>query len=372
MDFTPGTEQREAAELAGRILGDRCTQPRLREVERTGARFDRDLWRELGDAGLVGLAVPEAYGGGGLGLLELCSVLVEVGRTVAPLPLAWHGPTALVLAEHGTDAQKERWLPDAAAGRSVLTAAISEDGAWAPDRPETTAEAARDGYTLTGTKTVVPSGTVADLFVVPADGPDGTVVLLVRPDDEGVTVSAQTVNDGDEVARIDLDGVPVPAGRVLGDAGTGAEVARRLAQRLAVGLCATQLGVVEAALALTAEHARTREQFGRAIGTFQAVSQRLANAYVDVQGSGLTMWQAAWRLTQGQPSDAEVATAKLLAADTGHTVAHTTVHVHGGVGIDLDGAAHRYYTAAKRLELTLGGATEQARALGRVLAGEPG
>ena len=371
MDFTPTAEQQDAGELAKQILGDRCTQERLREVEESGTRFDEKLWHELGDAGLLGLALPEDVGGGGLGLLELCSVIVETGRVVAPLPLAWHGPTALAVAEFGDDAQREQWLPDAASGRAVLAPAVTEDRAFVPDRPTTTASRSDDGWTVSGVKTAVPSGTVADLFVVPADGPEGITVFLVRPDDDGVTVSGQTVNDGDQVARVELDDVRLGADRVLGRPGQGSEIVHWLSQRLVVGLCALQLGVVEGALQLTAEYARTREQFGRPIGTFQAVSQRLASGYIDVQGADLTLWQAAWRLSEGLPADLEVATAKLIAADTGHTVAHTAVHVHGGVGIDLDGPAHRFYTAAKRHELSLGGTTDQARAVGRVLATEP-
>ena len=114
-----------------------------------------------------------------------------------------------------------------------------------------------------------------------------------------------------------------------------------------------------------------REQFGRPIGTFQAVSQRLADGYIDVLGQRLTLWQAVWRLAEGLPAETEVATAKLWAADAGHKLAHTTVHVHGGVGIDMDGEAHRYFTTAKRFEFLFGGATEQALTIGRALAAEP-
>jgi alkylation response protein AidB-like acyl-CoA dehydrogenase len=271
----------------------------------------------------------------------------------------------------GTDAQRQEWLPGAVAGTQLLTAALSEDHAFAPGRPSTTAEETADGWHLTGVKTVVPSGTVADLFVVPAHTAHGVTVFLVSPDDPGVSVEAQTVNDGDAVARVELDRAVVRADRVLGEVGQGSAVLDHLLPRLVVGLCAQQLGVVEGALALTAAYAGSREQFGRPIGTFQAVSQRLADGYIDVQGARLTLWQAAWRLAEGLPSEVEVAVAKLWAADTGHKIAHTTVHVHGGVGIDLDGEAHRYFTAAKRLELSLGGATEQARTVGRLLATEP-
>ena len=371
MDFDLTPEQQDAATLARKILGDRCTPQRQREVEATGVRFDRDLWAALGEAGLLGLALSEDDGGAGLSLLELYAVTVESGRAVAPLPLAWHGPTADALAHFGTEAQRREWLPGAAGGTTVLTTALAEDRASVPDRPSTTAEEGPDGWLLTGVKTVVPSGTVADLFVVPADTAHGVTVFLVRPDDRGVTVRAQTVNDGDAVARLELDGAQVSADRVLGRVGAGSAVLDHLVPRLLVGLCAQQLGVLEGALALTAAYARSREQFGRPIGTFQAVSQRLADGYIDVQGARLTLWQAAWRLAEGLPADVEVAVAKLWAADAGHTIAHTTVHVHGGVGIDLDGEAHRYFTAAKRLELTLGGATEQARSVGRALAVEP-
>jgi alkylation response protein AidB-like acyl-CoA dehydrogenase len=371
MDFDLTPEQQDAAALARAILADRCSPQRLRDVEASGVRHDRELWAALGDAGLLGLALPEEDGGAGLGLLELYAVTVETGRVVAPLPLAWHGPTAEALAVFGTDAQRQEWLPGSAAGTSVLTTALAEDRAFAPDRPTTTAEESDGGWRLTGAKTVVAAGTVADLFVVPADTALGVTVFLVRPDDAGVGVAAQTVSDGDTVARLELDRAVVPADRVLGTVGEGAAVLDHLVPRLLVGLCAQQLGVLEGALDLTAGYARTREQFGRPIGSFQAVSQRLADGYIDVQGARLTLWQAAWRLAEGLPADVEVAVAKLWAADAGHKVAHTTVHVHGGVGIDLDGEPHRYFTAAKRLELTLGGATEQARTVGRALAAEP-
>lgn len=371
MDFSLTAEQDDAAALARAILTDRCTQERLREVEAGEDRFDRDLWKQLGDAGLLGLSLPENLGGAGYGLLELSSVVIEAGRAVAPVPLAWHAVTAMALAEFGSDAQKQAWVPAAAAGDNVLTSALSEDRGDAPERPTVSAERGSDGWRITGAKTVVPSGAVADLFVVPADTAEGVTVFLVRPDDVGVSVERQRVGDGDSTARLELTNVLGGDDRVLGVAGQGTELTRWLTARLTVGLCALQLGVAEGALELTSKYAGTREQFGRPIGTFQAVSQRLADGYIDLQGIRLTLWQAAWRLSEGLPADIEVATAKLWAADAGHRIAHTTVHVHGGVGIDLDGGAHRYFTAAKRIEFTLGGATEQARVIGRALAAEP-
>jgi 3-oxocholest-4-en-26-oyl-CoA dehydrogenase beta subunit len=369
MDFTFTPEQDEAAELAAKILGDRATNERMKAVEADGSRFDRDLWGELGAAGLLGLALPEEYDGAGLGLIELCRVLVEVGRTVAPVPLAAHGPAALLVAEHGSDAQKQQWLPGAAAGGNVLTAAVAEERAFAPERPTTRASADGDGYRLTGSKAIVQAGPYADLFLVPAETASGVGVFLVEPGAAGVTVTEQTFSDRDTVARVDLDGVSLGADRLVGPA--DGSVDRRLRHLLLLAGSAEQLGICEGALKLTASYAKTREQFGRPIGTFQAVSQRLADGYIDTLGQRLALWQAAWRLEEGLPADTEVAIAKLWAADAGHRIAHTTVHVHGGVGIDLDGEAHRYFTSAKRYEFLHGGATEQALHIGRTLAAEP-
>ncbi|MDN5895747.1 MAG: acyl-CoA/acyl-ACP dehydrogenase [Nocardioides sp.] len=366
MDFEFTHEQDEAADLAARILADKATPARMRLVEQAGDRFDRDLWASLGSAGLLSLVVPEEYDGAGLGLIELARVIVEVGRRVAPVPLAVHGPAASVLAEYGNDEQKEAWLRGAATGDVVLAPAVSEDLAHLPRRPSTTAEPTGDGFTLRGTKTIVRAGTVADLLLVTASAPDGVGIFLVQPDDAGVTVTAARTSDGDEVARLELTDVLLSGDRLLG--GVDGVGALRLGQLLTVCAAAEQVGVVRGAVALTADYAKTREQFGRPIGTFQAVSQRLADGYIDALLDELTLWQAVWRLSEGLPAEVEVATAKLWAADAGHRVAHTTVHVHGGVGIDLDGEAHRYFTAAKRFEFAFGGATEQALAIGRALA----
>jgi alkylation response protein AidB-like acyl-CoA dehydrogenase len=366
MDFTFTSEQDEAAALAAEILADRTTNDRLKEVEKGGDRFDRELWRELASAGLLSLAVPEEYDGAGLGLIELARVLVEVGRTVAPVPLAVHGAAAVLLAELGTDDQKQQWLPGAASGESVLTAAVAEERVHLPARPSTGAVSDGDAWTLSGSKAIVRAGLAASVILVTATTPDGVGVFLVEPGTDGVELVEQHTSDGDAVARLDLNGA---RGSLLG--ATDGEAALRLGQLLTACSAAEQLGVTEGALKLTASYAKVREQFGRPIGTFQAVSQRLADGYIDVLAQRLTLWAAVWRLSEGLPAETEVATAKLWAADAGHRLAHTTIHVHGGVGIDLDGEAHRYFTSAKRFEFLFGGATEQALTIGRALASEP-
>ena len=367
MDFTFSPEAEDAAALAATILTDHTRPERLAEVEAGGNRFDPVLWRALGDAGLLTLTTPESDDGAGVGFVELCRVLVEAGRKVAPVPLATDAAARLFLWEHGS--AENRGVAFASGDAVVLSCAIAEEHEHAPTVPTTTATQDGEEYVLTGTKYVVPAATVATTFLVPATTPSGTAIFLVDPDTAGLKVQEQHLSDGDVVGLLELDDARVAADRRVG--ADDGEAAQRLVDLLTVASCAIQLGVTEGAVALTAEYAKTREQFDRPIGTFQAVAQRLADGYIDTRFQALTVWQAAWRLAERLPAEDAIATAKLWAADAGHRIAHTTVHIHGGVGVDRDGEAHRYFTAATRYESEFGGATEQALRLGRLLASEP-
>ncbi len=350
MDFTPSEAQTELAGLARKILAERDAP-----------------WADLAAAGVLAAGLPEALGGAGLGLLEQCSVLTELGRAVADVPyLASVVLGAGAIASFGTPSQRDRWAAPAGRGSVVLTAALSEEDGDDPGCPSARA-VRRDGrWALSGVKTAVPAAPRADLFLAPAASPDGVLVFGVPASE--VTVQPQQLTDSAEAGRVVLDGVVLDDDRVLGP-GRGAEIARWLVARATVGLCAMQAGVIERALELTAEYARSREQFGRPIGSFQAVTQRLADAYIDAEAVRLTMWQAAWLLAAGEPAEAAVATAKFWAAEAGHRMAHTAVHVHGGLGIDVTYPVHRYFTAAKHHEFALGGATVQLRRIGAILAG---
>jgi len=368
MDFTLNEAERELADLTRKILNGRLTPERMRAVE-AGDGFDRALWADLAGAGILSAALPEALDGAGLGLLAQCCVLTELGRAVAPVPyLASIVLGAGALARFGTPRQQELWAAPAGRGEIILTAALAEEDGDDPRVPSVTAEPEEGaGWRLSGVKTTVFAASQAGLMLVPAATPPGVTVFLVDPAGDGVTVQPQRITGG-TTGRVVLDGVPVPAGRVVGSPGTGREITGWLLSHATVALCAQQLGVVERALEITAEYARNRVQFGKPIGSFQAVTQRLADGHIDVEAVRLTMWQAAWQLAAGQPSETVVATAKFWAADAGHRVAHTAVHVHGGVGIDLDYPLHRYFLAAKQNEFALGGATTQLRRIGAALA----
>jgi acyl-CoA dehydrogenase len=363
MDFSLTETQKELAGLARQILDAELTAER----RASHPHFDRALWQALAEAGVVGAGLPESIGGGGLDYLEWCSILIELGRAVAPVPYLTCVASAAALAYFGTDEQRTRWAAPAATGGLILAAALSEEIAETPEEPATRAERIGEGWRLNGAKALVPFGTVADAFLVPASTSEGVALFVVEPGDAGVSLEAQRIVDGDVEASLEFSDVLLSADRLV----PGADVVHWLVARTTVGLAAYQVGVVERALELTADYAREREQFGRPIGSFQAVAQRLADAYIDVEAVRLTMWEAAWRIAEPLSATAEIATAKFWAAEAGHRVAHTAVHVHGGTGIDMDGATHRYFTAAKRTEFTLGGATTQLRRLGAELATTP-
>lgn len=335
-----------------------------------GGCFDEGLWRELGKAGVLAAALPESAGGDGLGLLEQCSVLIEVGRTLAPAPyLASIVLGASAIVTFGTPEQQRRWAEPAGRGELLLTAALEPDGGPAP--------AADDEGRVSGAWTAVPAAPWADLILVPV----GDALFVVERSAAGVTVEPQELTDGATAGRVVLDSAPAErlggpeasGPEADGEAATGQPVSTAgaadwLMARGTVGLCALQLGVTERALEMTAAYATSREQFGRPIGSFQAVAQRLADAWIDVAAIRLTMWQAAWQLSAGLPADLAVSIAKFWAADAGHRVAHTAVHVHGGVGIDVSHPLHHYFAAATHYEFALGSSMSQLRRIGAELA----
>ena len=378
MDFSFTDDQEALAGLARQILTDRVTHDSLAELERSGAeRFDRSLWKELAAADLLGAGLPEDVGGLGGGVVEQALVLREVGRTLAPVPVAAAiAAGAVPVARFGTADQREAWARPAVEGRALVVPALAEPHNRDTLAPGTTAvrpgRGPDAGRRLDGVKTAVPAGTVADALLVPARAEDGrALVFLVDPSADGVAVEAQRTTNYDVSALVRLDGATVGPDAVLGGAegvDRGPEALEAIAQHATVALCAQQLGVVERSVEMIAEYTKGRVQFERPIATFQAVGHRAADAYIDSEGIRLTLWQAAWKLDAGLPAAMEVATAKFWAAEGGHRVAHAIVHLHGGMGVALDYPAHRYFVHAKQIELSLGGATEQALRIGAALA----
>jgi alkylation response protein AidB-like acyl-CoA dehydrogenase len=371
MDFDFSDEEKSVSDLARKIVTDLVTNERLKKHESEGKPFVDELWPALAEANLLGVAIPEAYGGMALGFTALCLLGQEIARSVAPCPVF---PTlvlgALPLARFGSEADQAAWLPRVARGEAILTAALIELDSTDPLRPTTRAERSAAGYRLSGEKSLVPAGRQAARILVSATDEAGeTGLFWVAPDAAGVRLETQTSSDGQPYAYLSLAGVEIPASARLGRPGDGSLA--WLVERAIAARCAMQLGVCERALAMTGAYGRERIQFDRPIGSFQAFHQRAADAYIQVEAIRLTAWEAIWKLDRGLPARDAVHVAKFTAADGAAFASYAWQHLHGGVGIDVDYPLHRYFKWASQLEHELGSAKVQLERLGeRIAAGE--
>jgi alkylation response protein AidB-like acyl-CoA dehydrogenase len=368
VDFALTEEQTELAGLAGRILSDRMTLQHLKARDRSDDWYDLDTWREFAKANLLGIALPESAGGLGLGYLDLCMVLREIGRNVAPLPAI---PTlvsaALPIARFGTDAQ-QAILAKVAAGDVLLTAALSEYGAEPEEPATTTASRDGDGWRIHGVKTGVAGAGAAEVVLVPARIGDDVGMFVVAPTAPGVTLNRQVVMNHEPFFEMRLDGVHVGDDALLGSVADGRSILAFTLNRTTIAMCALVSGVADQAVRMTAQYTTERKQFDRQIGTFQAVGQRMADCFIDDQGIELTMLQAATHLDEGRDDPVEVAVAKFWAAEGGNRIAHAALHIHGGISIDVDYPIHRYFLWLKRYEFSLGSATPELLRIGKALA----
>ncbi len=373
MDFSLNEVQQEVVDLTRQILTDRATPERLIELDDAEHYIDHDLWGQLAETNLLGLCLPEAVGGSGYGLVELCAMLEEVGRAAAPVPmLATLAMAALPIAEFGNDDQRSRLLPGVVDGSFLVTAALEEPGLADPLAPQTTAVADGDSWVISGEKIAVPYGPLAGAILVPArTGDDSVGVFLLPPDAQGLTLEAGVTTTNEPEARLVLDGVAVGAGDVLGEPSNGTDLIEWIVQHALAGVVAEAVGILDHTVRLTGEYISTREQFGKPLATFQGATLRIADAYIDVEATRVAAWSAIWRLADGRPARDELSIAKFWVADGGQRVSGACQHLHGGMGATTDYVIHRYFKRSKQLEHTLGGATGHLLRLGESLAGEP-
>ena len=359
MDFALTEDQQAVADLADRVLREHADPAHLRALEAEGGR-DARAWQALVDTGLLGVALPEAHGGAGMGWLAAHLLAEAAGRHVAHVPLVEVVTAGSVLAAVG---DPTGLLDDVIGGRATPVLALQDLGT-SPWDPVTVLEGDGEDLRVTGTKVVVPWATEADHLLVSAAPRDGGAPRLVLVAAADATIAPQRLSTDVPHGTVELDAAPA---HPLGDDAT-----LPWALDLAVSALAShQAGMLDAAVDLAARYTSEREQFGRPIATFQAVSQRVASAFVDAECARLAALQAAWRLHEGLPATDEVAIAKWWAAESGHRVMHAAQHVHGGVGVDREYPLHRYLLRTKQVEFALGSAADHLGRLGAALAADP-
>jgi len=352
MDFTFQESHIAVRDLAKRVFS------RLP----SGPEHVREAWRELGRSQLLGVALPEQVGGSDDGLVALCLLLEQVGRVAHSVPLI----PALVLAGIPLSEQpssRER-LAAVCSGSSIVCGSFGAYG-----EPAISARKLGAEYWLAGSEGCVEALPLADAVVLAARNEQGARMLFVLdPYARDVSIRKQHVASGCALGSLELSDVRLDSSALLCDSEAASSLIERTLDRAYLAQCAYELGLCETALELTARYAGERHQFGRAIGTFQAVTQRIADMHIAVETIRLTLWRAAWLIDRGQAARSEIAVARSVAAEAGHKVLCAAQHIHGGMGFDREYPLHRYFLACKQNELRLGGASFHLARLGKLLA----
>lgn len=364
MDFTISDAEAAASELAARVLRASGPVATAADAEGRASDLDGSLWKELGQAGLLSLAVPAELGGDGLGVQATAAVLTEVGRHASRIPaLATLALGVLPVARSTNREVRKLLLEGVGAGETILTAAIREPSRPMPETPATTTTAHRGGGTVTGVKIGVPYAAAARWILVAASTPTGDpVVAVVEPDADGLSCQRTPSSSGLPEYTLRLSDSPVLAvldGCTVGDL-----------YRLATGgACAVADGLLAGALDLTTTHVRTREQFGRPLATFQAVAQQMADIYAVARTLHLITISASWQLDAGlATAGRDVDVAAYWLTEHGPPALRTCHHLHGGLGMDVTYPLPRYSALMTDLTAFVGGAADRIDRLGTLEA----
>lgn len=354
MDFDFSDDQKFLKSEARKFLDARCPVSVVRGVLDDPAKsFDQGLWKAVAEQGWLGTAIPEEYGGLGLGGIEQCAIAEELGRALAPIPFAstvYFVTEALMLA--GSQEQKARWLPKIAAGEVIGCFATVER---AGTLTEAQAQARVDGGKLTGVKIPVTDGDIADLAVVLAKEAGRTALYLVELNGPGVArETLQTLDPTRSAAKLTFEGA---AAERLGEAGEGLSLAEAVMNRAAVLLAFEQVGGADRALEMAKSYALERYAFGRQIGSYQAIKHKLADIYIKNELARSNAYYGAWALDDGAAElPVAAAAARVAASDAFWFAAKENVQTHGGMGFTWAVDCHLFYRRAQQLGLVAGGA----------------
>jgi len=365
MNFSFSGDQEEIRDLASKIFRDLCDDETIRSLYKEPQAFHGGLWSQLAESGLLAAPLPQQYGGSALGLTEICLVLEGQGASVAPIPLLETiVECALVIAEYGSETMKQSVLPGIAEGRLRLSSVRPYRGFRGKDR--LTAASKSKAWILTGESALVSYAPLADGFVVEAVDEHGDPwIAYVEAKQKGVNITQQKSVSGEVCGHINFNAVAVDKSKVLAHGDKATELIEWQAQRTYIALAARQVGVLQEGLRRAAEYTKERRQFGKALAAFQAVSQQAADAYMAIEALRGVYWRALGDIELLGEAALSAKVAKFWTAEAGHIAAHISLHVHGGIGQDLDYPAHRFFLWAKQNENYLGGSTVFAAELGK-------
>lgn len=362
MDFALNDQQELLKKEARRFFDTECPKKLVRELQKSDLGYSPAIWRNMADLGWIGLMIPEQYNGAGGTLFDLAILFEEIGRAVCPSPLFSTVAFGVIpLMEAGSEEQKEQILPAVANGELILTMALSEPEAdYAPRFMTSKARINNGEYALSGTKLFVPYAHVADVtLTVAATGPvdddgNGMTVFLVPKKAGGVSLVPLDSVGRDKLCEVTFSGVRMAPSTALGAVGGGWPAVQATLEKATAIQCVETVGIMHQQLSMTAEYTSNRVQFGRPIGSFQAVQHRLADMMTDVEGARWLSYRAVSQLADGLPARREVGIAKAWVGNACQRVAYSAQHLHGGMGMDMEHDLHFYFEWAKARQLTLG------------------
>ena len=353
LEFSP--EQDLLRDAVRGVCAKHATLDVVRQMEDDPLGYPEQLWAQLSETGLLGLTLPERWGGSGMSMLDAVVVYEELGRALAPSP---HFVSSVMsggaIALAGTNEQRDRWLPAIASGESVVTPAWLEPGrGFGPAGVQLSAMPDGEGWRLSGTKRHVEYAGAADrLLVLARSGSEGLVLLLVDPGTDGVTLRPQRTVASDHQCQVHLDGVRVPGDAVVGGPGAGWSTWDQVMRDGIILLAAQAVGGARYALDITVQYAKDRFQFDKPLGAFQAIAHYLADAVTRVDGAETLVWEAAWARSTGRSTARLAPMAKLFACQTFRDVTAMAQQVFGGVGFTVEYDIQLYFRRAKQLQLS--------------------
>jgi alkylation response protein AidB-like acyl-CoA dehydrogenase len=354
MDLDFSEEQEALRGMVRRVCTEHAPLDVVRALENDPTGYPAEFWKQLGELGLLGILIPEAYGGAELSMLDAAIVYEEFGRSLAPSP---HFVSAVLAAgallASGSDEQKQEWLPKIATGEAILTPAwLEPDRGTGAEGVQLAARADGGDFRLTGTKRHVHFASSAERLLVLARSGEGVELFLVDPGASGVTLTQQQSLASDTQYRVDFDDVRVPAKDRIGAAGSGFDTWQRVMLDGAILAAAQANGGAEQALEITCEYAKERQQFGKPLASFQAISHYLADAATLVSGGTTLAYEAAWARSVGKSVERLAPMAKLFACQTYRDVTAMAEQVWGGVGFTIEYDIQLYFRRAKQLQLS--------------------
>jgi alkylation response protein AidB-like acyl-CoA dehydrogenase len=364
LDFGFNEEQEMLRQSARAMLEKECPSALVRRLMEDERGYEPNLWKKMAELGWTGLILPAEFGGAGLTYVDLVLVMEEMGRVLLPSPFIWTMMVAEAISRGGSAAQKKNLLPKIAAGELIATPAVLEtSGVYPPAGITLAARPTAGGFTLDGSKLFVNDAHIADCLLVAARssgaGAEGITIFVLERDRPGISVSRlKTMDETRKLGEVRFDAVAATAADVVGEVGKGWEVLSAMGNAGRVMLSAEMMGAAQKVLEMSVEYAKVRVQFGRPIGSFQAVQHKCANMMIDVEGAKSAAYYAAWAVSNGVPeAPVAAAVAKAAASDAFRRVSAEGIQVHGGIGFTWDHDLHLYFKRAKSSEVMLGDAS---------------